>query len=105
MQGKVLGEVTGPPAEWMRASIGADLNHHVGLIFNAQSCTPVGCRGQVRISARLVKNLGRNHGSMVVNLPDRDTTHKHFVCVRVGVKIRAPLVVSIVVVFEVNDQE
>jgi hypothetical protein len=42
---------------------------------------------------------------MVVNLPDSDTAHKHLVCIRVGVKIRAPLVVSIVVVLQANDQE
>ena len=94
-----------PHAAWGGASIGADLNHHVGLILNPQSRTPVGRGGQVRISARLVKNLGRNHGSMVVNLPDSDTAHKHLVCIRVGVKIRAPLVVSIVVVLQANDQE
>ncbi len=65
----------------------------------------LGCGGKVRISARFVKNLGRNHGSVVVYLPDRDTAHEHLVCVGVGVKIRAPLVVSIVVVLQLNDQE
>jgi hypothetical protein len=42
---------------------------------------------------------------VVVNLPDRDTAHESFVCVGVSIKIRTPLVVSIVVVLELNDQK
>ena len=87
------------------ASISADLNHHVGLVFDAQSRASFGCGGQVRISAGFVKDLGCHHGGLIVYLPDRDTAHKSLVFAGVSIKIRTPLVVSIVVVLQLNDQE